>query len=557
MPASANAAIYYLPDMADTSRPKLMGRHAAGEGFLAAFARHAEVERFYCCAAERAHAEDFARRMGEAGGKHETVWVRRTAQARIGKIGCLFVGEPRLSGYAFARRAAGNRSYSLCGLTHTLSGADIGRGIGDLLLGPVQPWDAVICTTEAARRVGLRLLDNWQDYLAERLGAASFTRPMLPVIPLGVDTQAYAAGPKADQARRNWRQKIGAGDEDIVILFFGRLSFHAKANPLPMYLAAERAAQTSGRRLHLVQAGWFANDFIENAFRDAARVLCPSVNAVFLDGRLPEVRYTIWHAADIFTSLSDNIQETFGLTPIEAMATGLPVVASDWDGYRDTLTDGRTALLVPTIMPPAGLGAVLAQELETGGLSYDRYIGAAAHAIAVDVPATAEAYGRLIADANLRRRLGAAGRKEARRRFDWRVIVRAYQELWGEMAALRAGAPESAPRRPDRPANPLNEDPFALFAHFATRALREDDLIAAAPGADAAALNRLGALALNKPPFETGVGPETVAAALARLAAGPMRVAELLDGFPAGDRQGLHLALLWLIKCDLVRTAGD
>ena len=62
----------------------------------------------------------------------------------------------------------------------------------------------------------------------------------------------------------------------------------------------------------------------------------------------------MWSAADVFTSLSDNIQESFGLTPIEAMASGLPVLVSDWDGYRDTVTHGAEGLVVPTVMPPAG-----------------------------------------------------------------------------------------------------------------------------------------------------------------------------------------------------------
>ena len=56
-----------------------------------------------------------------------------------------------------------------------------------------------------------------------------------------------------------------------------------------------------------------------------------------MDGRVPGVSQTAYAAADIFVSLSDNIQETFGLTPVEAMAAGLPVVASDWDGYRETI----------------------------------------------------------------------------------------------------------------------------------------------------------------------------------------------------------------------------
>jgi hypothetical protein len=41
-----NAAIHYVPGGYDTSGPKLMGRMAAGEGFLDAWLRHAGVERF-------------------------------------------------------------------------------------------------------------------------------------------------------------------------------------------------------------------------------------------------------------------------------------------------------------------------------------------------------------------------------------------------------------------------------------------------------------------------------------------------------------------------------
>ena len=40
----ANAAIYYHPDGFDTSRPKLMGRQAAGDAFLKAFIRHVVVD---------------------------------------------------------------------------------------------------------------------------------------------------------------------------------------------------------------------------------------------------------------------------------------------------------------------------------------------------------------------------------------------------------------------------------------------------------------------------------------------------------------------------------
>ena len=63
-------------------------------------------------------------------------------------------------------------------------------------------------------------------------------------------------------------------------------------------------------------------------FEQGAAKLCPSVHTVTLDGRKAEERGKAWAAADVFCSLSDNIQETFGISPIEAMAAGLPVVVS-------------------------------------------------------------------------------------------------------------------------------------------------------------------------------------------------------------------------------------
>lgn len=109
-----------------------------------------------------------------------------------------------------------------------------------------------------------------------------------------------------------------------------------------MYLGLEAAvsALPAGARLHLILSGWYANATLERGFREAVPALCPSVNLIVIDGRTPEARTDVWHAADLFTSLSDNIQESFGLTPIEAMAAGLPRVGTDLDGYRDTIIDG-------------------------------------------------------------------------------------------------------------------------------------------------------------------------------------------------------------------------
>ena len=128
----------------------------------------------------------------------------------------------------------------------------------------------------------------------------------------------------------------------------------------------------------------------------------------FVDGRGAEQRSSVWRAADIFTSLSDNIQETFGLVIVEAMASGLPVVASDWDGYRDLVVDGETGLLVPTAMVVDSTRQMTAR-LIVGEINYDHFLAEASQAAVVDPTAAAAAYGCLLRDAHRRLRPGGGG----------------------------------------------------------------------------------------------------------------------------------------------------
>lgn len=558
MSEDGNAAIHYAPEGFDTSRTKLMGRHAAGEGFLQGFARHAEVETVYGYGRSREDSASFRSAVAPQLRSHQSVeWIPLTREDLLSRPGCLFLPGPGVEEMAWRRRHGDQRGFSLCGVTHTIASHRVMDAVGALHVAPVQPWDAIVCTSRSARATLTHLLEAWGDYLGDRLGARPEVPVQLPVIPLGVDSDRFAPSPAKAEARRRFRDRHGIADADLAVLFFGRLSFHAKANPLPMYLALDEAARRGANRVHLVQGGWFANESIEAAFRTGAARFCPSVNTIFVSARTPEATEAVWASADVFTSLSDNIQETFGLTPLEAMAAGLPVVVSDWDGYRDTVRDGVDGFLVPTAMPPAGVGDDLALRHAMGLDTYDHYIGHASQCTAVDVGACAEAYARLLSDAELRRTMGEAGRWRAREAFDWRVVIAAYQELWRELAERRRRADERAPPRAGRPRHPLRDDPFAVFQGYPLLVLDGGARVALRPGLEPAALKALRAHPLASMSLHLLASEEECEALLAHLSdRGPATVTELLARVTEpGRRPIVQRTLAWLAKVGIVSIA--
>lgn len=561
-----NCVILHHPDAVDTSRPKLMGRHAAGEGFLKGFVRHSGVDGFHAQCFTRDHFEDFKKRVGALDPRrrpcHLVMPGRMGTEASTPRT--LVLPGPDISPFAWRRRRQEGGDYSIVGLTHTTASETAMTSICDLSIAPTRPWDALVCTSAAVRGMVVKLIEGWHAYLGERLGTAPGMALELPVIPLGVDCDAFAAGPNGDATRRRLRRRLGIGDDDVVVLFMGRLSFHAKAHPLPMYVGLEAAASRTGKKIHLIQAGWFANAAIERQFRDAASQLCPSVNAIFLDGREPEVRAGVWFAADAFTSLSDNVQETFGLTPIEAMAAGLPSVITDWNGYRDTVRHGTDGFSVATWMPAAGFGSDIAlpPEIGVGGPdnSYDHYCGNVSQSTAVDVAAAATAYAALVANPDLRRSMGQAARRRALDTFDWRVVVAAYQDLWRHLAEVRSAAAGDAgirvaTARPPvaAPLVPLYDDPFRLFEGYPTARIRRETEVRPAPGADGKRLATLRQSTMNNFAAQHLLGEADTAAILKHLAdRGPTSAGDLADWITPDRPEPTIRTIAWMAKMGLV-----
>jgi len=235
-------------------------------------------------------------------------------------------------------------------------------------------------------------------------------------------------------------------------------------------------------------------------------------------------------------------------------AAGLPVVVSDWDGYRDTVRDGEDGFRIATTLPQPGLAGDLALRHAFGMDSYDMYCGHTCSLVAVDVDATAQAFAQLFADPALRRRMGEAGRERARTTYDWAVIVPQYQDLWAEMERLRIASPHRpAPVHPW----PARVDPFTGFADYPTRLLTDDVRLELAADPQTAK-NRFAELsALNMVNFGRWSRIDAAIAATVIEAAtkGPVSVADLVLVMGGADRARAVRMLARLVKLGILRPA--
>jgi len=546
----------YAPSLGLELPGQAFGKDVANRNLFRALVKHGDFESLTWLTAEAVDPGMLQQAFLPSGSTHEDLPVLRSSHLldlyAPSQSGVLLRGQPYLAELAWMRSGfRRSEAYSLVGLIHTLAPPAVREQIGAASISPVQPWDALICTSPSVKRAVENLFDQWEAHFQQRLGASRCIRPQLPLIPLGVDLASMQAAAQDQRARQQLRQPLGVADHELLVLWVGRLSYFEKAFPQPLFQALGRAAQQLGQRLHLAMAGWFPNgDHDQRLYAEAAQAYCSGVPVHVLDGRDQSLLSRCWAAADVFVSLVDNPQETFGLSPVEAMAAGLPVLVSDWDGYRYTVRHGIDGFCIPTLGGAGGgIGDELAARHSLGLMSYQDYVGAVAQHTAVDVHAAAAALVGLAQNPELRRRMGEAGRQNVRERFDWPVVIRQYLELFDDLQQRRQAAQVDQPRQ----LHPLRGNPFDDFAGFATAQLQHHTRLAlAVPQHEAqAALERLTTL------DRVYEGCHATLAELQQLLAligqtGSCSVEQLLAAAQPARHQPLLMGLSWLAKLGLL-----
>ena len=547
----------------------LMGRQVAGRAFLDAYLAHGDWEELVALVRRRSSAESITRFCRDHPSSRAR--SRRLKIVEEREFHREFIAFPPAAvlhqpcppdpKYAWARRAEGPHRFCLTGVTHTLCSQIALRALQELMIAPFESYDALVCTSRAVERMVRATIDTYGGYLHERLGASPRLRARLEVIPLGVDAGVFR--PATPEERRAARARYTIAEDETVVLFVGRLAHHAKAHPFPLFAGVHEAARRTGRKVFLLMAGWAANAAVRAAFEEAARRFAASelVRVAFVDGTEANNRRLVWRAADVFCSPSDNIQETFGLSVVEAMSAGLAVVASDWDGYRDTVTDGETGLLVPTYAVRDANVDVASRHL-MGEVDYDHYLAETSQTITVDPIATADALSRLVEDEALRRRLGAAARAAVLDRFAWNHIVARYEALWAELdaerqeryvAACEAGETGRTGRGPE-----CYPAPDAVFEGYPTRWIGPEDRLQAAPGSSDLVETFLRLPLTSHVAERRNADPAVIRGVLTE-SIETRSVAELDEqfGWSGLDQLTSRTTLAWMLKYGLLRLVRD
>ena len=201
----------------------------------------------------------------------------------------------------------------------------------------------------------------------------------------GVDRSVF------DPARRDgeWRRKLGLADDDVAIVFLGRLVMEKGLDVFVDTIKRLRATGVPHRVLVIGDGpskGWFRAELGESA--------------IFAGFQTGEKLGRALASGDVF--FNPSVTETFGNVTLEAMASGLPVVAAGATGAASLVENGVTGRLVPS--------------------------------------GTAEDFAGALApyctDAALRAAHGAAGER-ASRAYDWDAINQAVLDVYLRLHAAR------------------------------------------------------------------------------------------------------------------------
>jgi glycosyltransferase involved in cell wall biosynthesis len=358
------------------------------------------------------------------------------------------------------RQSRGDSVYPVAILTHGLS---YHRLLYDcflrILLEGTYRCDSLICTSRTSRDAVHKIIAHVEEEYHKTFGAQIKYKGRVDLVPLCVDTSTFATH---DKARA--RDLLKLPRECILILMLGRLS-PLKADLYPFIPVLKSLVERNpSRQLLWVVAGTEDVGYTQLLQQHSHALGLRKQLRIMLDVT-DDTKELLMQAANVFTSPTDCLSESFGLTVIEAMASGVPQVVPDWDGYRDTVRHGETGFLIPTRWMNCCDDLLHSGAIR--GRMFDQFT--MGQSVAIDMREMENYLHLLINNEPLRNKMAEQSLTRASAYYSFKAVAKQYDELWLDLGRIASSIVA-------RPALVRFHRPryYHFFGHYASKALSDE-----------------------------------------------------------------------------------
>ena len=152
--------------------------------------------------------------------------------------------------------------------------------------------------------------------------------------------QNYFSVQSTDEFRKSFRKKYGISDDEVVLIFCGRLD---PGKGIRELLLAVKDVPNC--RLVVVGASWFSSDKQTNFVRELKDISGIIEDRVIYTGYVPHEKVGLYYSVGDIGVFPSTCNEAAGLVIIEAMAVGLPVITTNKGGIPEYTTSDSCILL--------------------------------------------------------------------------------------------------------------------------------------------------------------------------------------------------------------------